>query len=74
MECKHYNRELVEKDRHYVNAPEYNNCVICLVNDKGPMTQEQISEYLGISKMRVSQVQKEAQKKITKKLRLLYFS
>ncbi len=50
--------ELVPEDRYYVNSPEDNNCCCCLVNRKGPMTQEEIGKFMGLSKMRISQIQK----------------
>jgi arginine repressor len=56
MSCKHFAIILVEEDRHYVNSSEHNNCVLCLVEDKGPMTQEEIAKYFGLSKMRICQI------------------
>lgn len=68
--CK-YNHDLIslkESHRHFINAPEHNNCVICLSEQKGPMTQREISTYLGVSKMRICQIEYKALKKLKKKL------
>lgn len=72
MSCKHYDKILDKEDRHYVVAEQYNNCVLCLVEAVGPMTQEKVGEYLNISKMRVSQCEKRALKKITKRCKLIF--
>lgn len=72
MICRHYGKVLEKGHRHYVVAPEYNNCVLCLVDKVGPMTQKQVGEYLDITKMRVSQVEERALKKFTKRTKLLF--
>lgn len=69
MTCKHFGVILTEKDRHFVNEKKYNNCVLCLVNARGPMTQEEIGEYLGLSKMRISQIEKRALEKFNKRMK-----
>jgi len=66
--CNHYKELLKEDDRHYVNSLEHNNCVLCLVNEKGNMTQEENSKYLGISKMRVCQIEAKAVKRMKKRM------
>ena len=67
--CKHYALLLVEEDRHYINSLEHNNCVLCLSEDRGPMTQSEIAEYLGLSKMRVCQIEHQAKTKLGKHLK-----
>ena len=69
MSCGHYYKTLEEEDRHFINSPEHNNCTLCLVNDKGEMTQEEVSQYLGLSKMRVCQLEKLALKKFQKRMK-----
>lgn len=69
MSCKHYLQQLTKEDRHYVNAEHLNNCVLCVSEQEGPMTQDEISKYLGISKMRVSQLQKIAETKFGKRMK-----
>jgi predicted ArsR family transcriptional regulator len=70
--CEHYLNGLKKGQRHYVNAPEYDNCILCLVNAKGPMTLQEIAKYLNISKMRVCQLQKIAEKKMFEKMQKYY--
>ena len=61
--CQHFEHYLTESDRHFIYSPEYNNCLFCLVNSKGPMSQEEIAVYLGLSKMRICQIEKIALEK-----------
>jgi len=37
--------------------------LLCLVNDKGPMTQKEVSKYLKLSKMRICQIERAAVEK-----------
>lgn len=69
MICQHYWRILGKEDRHYIKSEEHSNCVLCLVNVEGPMTQEQIAEHFQLSKMRVCQLEKQALKKFNKKIK-----
>jgi len=69
MSCKHYKKEkLGPLDRHYIMSEKYNNCCICAA-ESGPKTQEEIGIFLGMSKMRISQIEKSALKKLKKKLK-----
>lgn len=72
MSCKHFDFTLSEKDRHFVNEKKYNNCVMCLAGACGPMTQEEVGDYLGLSKMRISQLEKVALKKFNKRMKRFY--
>ena len=67
--CPHYS-SLGENHRHYLNEPKYSNCLLCLVIEEGPIPQARIAEYLGLSKMRVSQIQRHAIRKVEKLLEL----
>ena len=67
MSCKHYLRKLNPEDRHYIMAEEYNNCCICAA-ETGPKTQEEVGTFLGLSKMRISQIEKQAIRNLKKKL------
>ena len=69
MACSHYEKILIEEDRHHINAPEYNNCVLCLAGERGPLTQEEIAGYFGLSKMRICQLEKFALIKFNKKMK-----
>lgn len=67
MSCKHYNFDLTESHRHHIESEEHNNCVLCLVDEKGPMNYEQISQYIGLTKTRILQIEKWAIKKLGKR-------
>jgi transcriptional regulator len=69
--CKHY-LTLSEDHRHYVPSEEHGNCVLCLAEDKGPMTQAEIASYMGLSKMRICQIEHQAVAKLKKRLKHLY--
>jgi transcriptional regulator len=64
MKCFHSKNELKVSDRHYVNSPKHDNCILCLVDDRGAMSQKEISEALNISKAEVLQIEIQALKKI----------
>ena len=70
MSCSHYACTLTQTDRHFISSQDHNNCVLCLVNDKGNMTQEEIGTYLGLTKMRISQIEKQALQKLEKRKHL----
>lgn len=59
---------MTEEDRYHIESEEHNNCVLCLIDDKGSMTQEEISQYFKLTKMRICQVEKEALKKFNKRM------
>jgi len=63
---------LKEEDRHFINSEEHNNCVICLSEAKGPMTQAEIASYLDLSKMRICQIEHKALEKLKKKLNPIF--
>ena len=68
--CRHYATKLLEEDRHYVIAPEHNNCVLCVANaTPDGMTQAEIAKYMGLSKMRICQIEHQAVAKLTRKMR-----
>lgn len=71
MKCNHYNRKLNESDRHYINSSECNNCVLCLIDDHGTFTQEEIAQYFGLSKMRICQLEKRAIEKFNKRFKIM---
>lgn len=67
--CPHFHRILSEQDRHFINSLDHSNCILCLVNDRGSMSQEEIGEFLGLSKMRVCQIEKQAKSSFIKKMK-----
>ncbi len=62
--CKHYGKALPEDHRHFIASLPHENCLLCLVEAEGPMTQEQVAGYIGVSKERIHQIEKQALKKI----------
>lgn len=69
--CSHFSETLSEDHRYFINSPEHSNCVFCLIDDKGKMTQEEVGKYFGLTKMRISQVEKQALCKFTKRIKML---
>lgn len=68
MSCEHFNFKLNKLDRYYIDSKEHNNCVLCLINEKGKMTLDEIAKYFKLSRMRVCQIEKKATKKVMKRL------
>lgn len=70
MACRHFNF-VVERiqERKYVNSIQDNNCIECLINRLGPMTQLQVAEFLELSVARISQVEVEAIRKMKEKMK-----
>lgn len=52
--------------RQWINYPEDDNCVLVAVEKNGPMTLRQCAERLGISFVRVKQIEDKAIKKLEK--------
>jgi len=53
--------------RFYIDSEEDNKCAICRVNRKGKMTQDEVGKLLGLTKMRISQIEKQAIAKLRKR-------
>jgi len=66
--------EVEEKDkeecRMWIDYPEDNNCVLKAIEKHGPMTLDQVSKRLGVSIVRVSQIEKAALKKLSKRIKI----
>ena len=69
MSCIHYNKILKEEDRHFVKSESHNNCILCLINEKGPMTYDEIGKYLGLTKVRITQIQRAAELKLQRRIK-----
>jgi len=54
----------VKECRHWIDFPEESNCVFNTVNIHGAMTLRETADRLGISYVRVKQIQDAALKKI----------
>ena len=68
LNCVHFDRILKEKNRHFINSQKYNNCVLCLVNGEGSFSQEEIGTLLGLTKMRICQLEKRALQKFVRRM------
>lgn len=70
-ECKHSSNTNDEHYRYSIDSPAivgHNNCVLCLIEFYGrPLSQAEVAEILGISKMRVSQIERVALKKFRRR-------
>lgn len=62
--CRHYKQKLNKDHRHFVASEEHDNCVLCLVDDKGCMTYEEIGDYLGMSRKSISAIERSALDKL----------
>jgi len=58
-----------KKERCWIDYPEDNNCIYNSINKNGAMTLDEIAKRLGISLVRVSQIEKEAIKKLYKRIK-----
>lgn len=58
-----------ENARCYIDYPEDDNCIYTAIEKHGAMTLEQVAKRLGISLVRVSQIEKQALKKLSKRIK-----
>tara|TARA_Y100001937_G_scaffold127043_1_gene197972 strand:- start:2393 stop:2599 length:207 start_codon:yes stop_codon:yes gene_type:complete len=58
-----------DKERCWIDYPEDNNCIYESIRKNGSMTLDQIAKRLGISLVRVSQIEKLALKKLSKRIK-----
>ena len=58
-----------EKPRMWIDYPEDDNCALKAIEKNGPMTLDQVSKRLGVSIVRVSQIEKQALKKLAKRIK-----
>jgi predicted XRE-type DNA-binding protein len=73
MPCSHTQKTLTEEDRLYIKSADDNNCVSCLIEKLGrPLSQAEVAQLLDISKMRVSQIERVALKKFTRRFGMKY--
>lgn len=59
-----------EECRCWIDYPEDENCIYTAIEKHGAMTLEQVAKRLGISFVRVSQIEKAAIKKLSKRIKL----
>ena len=56
--------------RCWIDFPEDDNCINVAIEKHGPMTLEQVAKRLGISLVRVSQIEKQALNKLSKRIKI----
>ena len=59
-----------EDCRYWIDYKDENNCTLVSIYQNGPMTLDEVSKRLKISLVRVSQIEKEAMKKLSKRIKL----
>ncbi len=62
-------KKCTEDDRCWIDYPEDDNCVYVAIEKHGAMTLDEVSKRLGISLVRVSQIEKQALKKLSKRIK-----
>ena len=65
--CKHCGGA---KERCWIDYPEDNNCIHAAIKKNGSMTLEQVAKRLKVSLVRISQIEKLAMKKLSKRIKL----
>ena len=59
-----------KEDRSWIDYPEDENSIYVAIEKHGAMTLEQVAKRLGISLVRVSQIEKQALKKLAKRIKI----
>ena len=69
-ECEYKNVDCTENQcRYWIEFPEEHNCSLISIKRNGKMTLEQVGERLGLSFVRISQIEKLAMAKFKRILR-----
>ena len=58
-----------DKERCWIDYPEDNNCIHVAIAKNGAMTLEEVSKRIGVSLVRISQIEKQALKKSSKRIK-----
>jgi hypothetical protein len=56
--------------KYWINYEAEQNCSLISAYTNGPMTLKQIAERIGLSLVRISQIEKKAIQKLTKKIKI----
>ena len=59
-----------DEDRSWIDYPEDENSIYVAIRKHGSMTLEEVAKRLGISLVRVSQIEKQAIKKLSKRIKI----
>jgi len=69
--CPNLKKECTEDNcRYWIDYPEDDNCALVSIRKHGAMTLSEVSKRLGISLVRVSQIEKQAIKKLSKRIKI----
>jgi hypothetical protein len=58
-----------DKSSCWIDYPEDDNCIYVAIKKNGAMTLEQVSKRIGVSLVRISQIEKQALKKLNKRIK-----
>ena len=64
--CKHCEGE---RSRCWIDYPEDENCIHVAIAKNGAMTLEEVAKRIGVSLVRISQIEKQALKKLNKRIK-----
>jgi hypothetical protein len=59
-----------DKEKCWIDYPEDGNCIYEAIRKHGSMTLDEVSKRLGISLVRVAQIEKQALKKLSKRIKI----
>lgn len=57
-------------ERCWINYPEDDNCIHVSIHKNGSMTLQEVATRLGVSLVRISQIEKHALKKLSKRIKM----
>lgn len=67
--CNHYLKPIQKEDRYYIDSENYNNCVFCAIEqNNGKIAIHEIAKILGLSFVRVYQIEQKALLKFKKRM------
>ena len=58
-----------EKEKCWIDYPEDDNCIHVAIAKNGAMTLEEVSKRIGVSLVRISQIEKAALRKLNKRIK-----
>ena len=68
-ECDSSNNKCIKEEcRYWIDFPEDKNCSLISIYKNGPMTLNEVSKRIGVSLVRISQIEKQALSKLKKRI------
>ena len=58
------------RERCYIDYPEDDNCIHVSISKNGALTLQEVSNRIGVSLVRISQIEKQALKKLSKRIKM----